>query len=318
MPKTRLEHVGGTASADNWILTTAIGGEYFDDWRRNVQPSWDRYAREHGAGIAVATGDLFTRDQTALNGAWQKLLAPSALRDFLCRDVRFALLDTDVVISSGAPSIFDAVERGRIGVVSHAPNECELRLANRVAMLRKTFLDPSFPLSSLLNATPQQVFEWAGIPPHDMYFCAGVIVGETDSHADLFAKWYDEAPASVDYVNIGALEEVWLNHCVQSRDDVQWLEYRWQALWIYEVAEFFPFLYGAGQNSDTAQWCLAASLLRNHFVHLSGRWESRFLKEEAPILPGLTTDFWTFAKQLSLHEAAPSVAKNCGTLLPPN
>jgi hypothetical protein len=318
MDEGAIQIVGGDASSDRWLLTTAIGGDYFERWSARVKPSWDRYAKEHRLGIAVAVADLFEGGEPALNGSWQKMLVPRALRRLLDRDVRCALLDTDLFVAPGAANIFDELPTGYIGVVSET-NRLPLpieELRNRIALLRREFLDSDFPLSSILNATPRQVFEWAGLSPFDDYFCAGMFIIDTEHHADALAEAYLAAPQGDSYHDIGAWEEVWLNHWVQSRDDVFWLDYRWHALWILEVAAHYPFLYAAEEYEELARWCLAASLMRNEFVHLAGRWESALLGEARAGFPAVD-DAATFMEQVRRHQRSSVEAIQRGTLLPP-
>ncbi len=318
MTQGAIRIIGGDAASDRWLLTTAIGGDYFERWLSHVQPSWERYADDHGLGIAVVMGDLFTGDEPRLNGAWQKMLAPRALRNMLARDVRCALLDTDLFTSPGAANVFDAVPEASIGVVSQEKSlplpAVELR--NRIALLRHHFLDPDFPLNSILNATPRQVFEWAGLTPFDDYFCTGMFIVDTEHHADALAEAYRASPQGDDYHRIGAWEEVWLNHWVQSRRDVTWLDYRWHALWIFEVAAHYPFLYSQKASEELARWCLGASLLRNEFVHLAGRWESALLGEARAGFPAVD-DAATFMEQVRRHQRSSVEAIQRGTLLPP-
>ena len=318
MTERAIRIVGGDAKSDRWLLTTAIGGDYFERWMDQVKPSWDRYADEHGVGIAVVVGDIFSDGEPALNGAWQKLLAPRALRNLIQRDARCALLDTDLIIAPGAASIFDALPEGRIGVVSQdrgLPMPVT-QLRNRIALLRRHFIDPNFPLSSILNARPQQVFEWAGLEPFDDYFCSGMFVVDTAAHADALASAYGAAPQDDKYLAIDSWEEVWLNHWVQSRDDVTWLEYRWHALWIFEVAAYYPFLYGPDASEEVAGWCLAASIMRNEFFHLAGRWESGLLRGAPATFPG-ERDADSFMREVRSHEGRSVEALQRGKILPP-
>jgi hypothetical protein len=309
----------GSKGTERWLLTTAIGGDYFDRWSATVREFWEDYASRHQLGIAVVVGDLFVSGEPELNGSWQKMLAPRALRDLLGHDVRCALIDTDLLMAGNARCVFDAVPRGHIGVVSQEralPFPVE-RLRRRIALLRRTFVDPEFPLTSILNAEPRQLFEWSGLPPFDDYFCAGMFVVDTCAHADVLAGWYRDAPKDDRYEQVGSWEEVWLNFCVQSRDDVAWLDYSWHALWIYEVAALYPFLYADACPSEVVQWCLASSLLRNDFVHLAGRWESGLLRGNRPALPSVA-DLQAFARTLGAHEETVSEAVMRGRLAPPS
>lgn len=310
--------VRGSSGTERWLLTTAIGGDYLDRWSATVRPFWEDYADRHGLGVAVVVDDLFGNDEPELNGAWQKMLAPRALRERLGYDVRCALIDTDLLMAGNARCVFDALPVGQIGVVSQErglPMPVE-RLRRRIALLRRMFVDPTFPLTSILNATPRQLFEWSGLPAFDDYFCTGMLVVDTDAHADALAGWYRDAPQDDQYDQVGAWEEVWLNACIQSRDDVIWLDYSWHALWIYEVAALYPFLYADDCPSEVARWCLASSLLRNDFVHLAGSWESGLLGEGGPTLPGVQ-DMFEFGRDVLSNDLKATVAEMRGKLLPP-
>ncbi len=165
--RVRWRLFGEVETAENWLVTTAIGGDYFERWEGFARDTWLRYARQHGLGIAVAVSDLAEEDELQLNGAWQKLLALRSLREALGRSARCAIIDTDVLMGDGAPDVFDAVAPGRVGIVSQV-HGIPLNLSqinDRIAYLRATFVDPDFPLVSLLNASPNQLFEWAGLSP---------------------------------------------------------------------------------------------------------------------------------------------------------
>jgi hypothetical protein len=310
----------GGPDTGEWLVTTAIGGDYLARWQAGPAASWFDYAQRHGLGIAVAVGDLPRGGEPDLNGAWQKLLAPRALRDELGSDVRCALLDTDVFISPGAASVFTQVPLGHIGVVSEQ-RDLPMpigSLQNRVAWLRRSFRDAGFPLSSALNATPSDLARWAGLEPvSDDAFCTGVMVIDTEAHAHDFVDWYVAAPTSAEYLAVDWGEQTWVNNCVLRRDDVHWLPYEWQALWLLEMAAHYPFLYASGVPVEVVQWCFASSLMRNNFLHLAGRWEGLVLDGLAPDLPGIEQPFAAFAAALRHHEASATRPELRGLLLPP-
>ena len=55
----------------------------------------------------------------------------------------------------------------------------------RIALLRREYYDSSYPLDSLLQATPAQLFELHGLNSHDDYFCAGLIMLDRRNFDDL-------------------------------------------------------------------------------------------------------------------------------------
>jgi hypothetical protein len=237
----------------------------------------------------------------------------------LGRPLRCALIDSDVLISPLADNIFEAVREGRIGIVSRArdmPMELR-RVTNRIAFYRREFMEPNFPLNSLLNATPRQIFEWAGLEPAmDDFACTGVLVCDSVSHAELFQKWYEAAPSDERYHAIGDWEQTYVNHQIQQRPDIQWLDYSWQAIWMFEAAENYPFLYSSSVEQDVLRWCVTSSLLKHQFLHLAGRWEATPDARSLPALPEVS-DMSEFIERLRVQAGASEPAQMRGKLAPP-
>lgn len=297
------------------LVTTAIGGDYFHNWSQFSAPTWITYADRHKLGIAVLTDipEAYALPPF-LNGAWAKLVAPQIVLERFPRVNRFLLIDTDILISPIAPNIFDAVPEGRFGVVSleNTPYpRGEVR--RRVAFFRNRFYSRSYPLDSILHAEAREIFAQQGLPPHDDYFCSGVVVFDRQHlgrlHAWLQSVTNDEVTASL------AWEQPFLNHWIQSSEPV-WLDYRFQAIWAFEMAWKYPFLYELGSeiaSSETASRCVESNLLENYFLHFAGSWfESSAWKCESfgeGSLFALEEEFEDFLR-------APLTGKAVGKVLP--
>lgn len=319
MGSSGISIVASPNESDNWILTTVIGSEYFRRWEILAKESWLRYCSKFDIGIAVVRSEIREPHEPNLNGAWQKMLGPRALRDHLGCDVRCLLLDSDIIVSEHAENIFEVIPPGMIGVVSQefgVPLDRSADVRKRMAFLRRNLLDPKFPLESSLLSSPADRASWAGLPTLDDYFCSGLVMTDTANHAELFSDWYKMAPQDDSYSKVDWGEELWLNSCVAARDDVVWLEYKWQALWAFEVAAYYPFVYSEHCGDEIASWCLAASLLRSNFLHLAGSWETSLLRSLGPTLPG-GLDFASFAEHLSNWESKKVSARVAGELKPP-
>lgn len=266
------------------LVTTAIGHTYFDDWEGYSLPSWERYASEHGLGIACVTSDLISLDDPDFkNGSWQKLLAPAAVIEKFPFIERICLLDTDIQIGPFAPDIFSHAPEGKYSVVSQLKNlpfnlEEVLR---RMAFFRHHFFSEEYPLDSFLLGDVFEEFTDLSLTPPPDYFCAGVVVLD-NKHARQMRDWFFEGGASQ---NFHGWEQTHLNYWIQ-REDHSWLPYEFQALWNYELAWKYPFLYAEGQSlvrSTTARECADASLWNNHFLHFAGSWyESSVWKSPPP------------------------------------
>lgn len=96
-------------------------------------------------------------------------------------------------------NMFDAVDVGGIGIVSQV---CKTlmefcRVTNRIALYRRQYIDAEFPLNSLPNASPRQIFEWAALDAEvDDFACAGAIVCDLSGHADVFRHLYVDLDGS--------------------------------------------------------------------------------------------------------------------------
>ena len=86
-------------------------------------------------------------------------------------------------------------------------------------------------------------------------------------------SWYTKHNSDVKTLD-GGTEQVHLNYEIQNWGKVTWLDYRYQALWIYEMAWNYPFLYHCGRkDQQLIKQCIEASLFTNYFLHFAGAWE---------------------------------------------
>ena len=256
------------------LVTTAIGGDYLKDFRRFSLPYWQKYAEKHDIGIIALTDlEAFGRNTRGMNGAWLKLLAPEVVALHYPNLERIALVDTDVIMSPGAPDIFQAAPPNQIAVVSEYEN-LPYRLVEvkkRMAFLRKKFYSADYPLDSVLFASAEQLFEMEGLPAHSNYFCSGLVI-VPQSESRLFATWFDEGALRSSEVSV-AWEQTFVAHKVLEKG-CYWLPYDFQAIWNREMAESYPSLYAHGDLSvnQFAQAAVADVLSKRHFLHFAGSW----------------------------------------------
>lgn len=59
----------------------------------------------------------------------------------------------------------------------------------------------------------------------------------------------------------------------QKKCKINWLNYRFQALWNFEVTEKYPFLYNFKKKKNKIiQKCVESSLMNTYFLHFAGSW----------------------------------------------
>lgn len=259
----------------NVIATIAIGEKYFADWRDYASPGWKRYCQRHQLGLVVFDEDLVSQNTSNWKKAtWQKMLIGSALRrSGLCVN-NVCYLDTDILVNYHAPNIFDSYSPDAIGLVSlrtrlpYPYNE----LLRRLAFLRHTHYDHNYPLDSALFLSLEHLYAYHDLPPQPDEACMGLILFNIHNHSELMNEWFNKYDRTVKSVTNGG-DQTHVNYEIQQWGNVQWLDYRFQAIWPFEMAWKYPFLYDYGrENSALIRECIEASLYANYFLHFAGSW----------------------------------------------
>lgn len=267
-------------ASKNILATIAIGDSYYDAWEKNALPGWRRYCAAHGLGLVAFDEDLIPRTHPAWKKAtWQKLLIGATLRREQIAVENVCYLDTDILINHTAPDIFATYDCETIGLVSlrkRLPYPYD-EVLRRLAFLRHTFYDASYPLDSALFISLEKLYGHHGLPVQADEACMGLIMFNCRNHADLMRGWFEKYDATVQSVTNGG-DQTHVNYEIQNWGKVSWLAYRFQAIWVFEMAWKYPFLYDFGrQNEDLARECIEASLHANHFLHFAGSWHESMM-----------------------------------------
>ena len=279
-------------TSSNVIATIAIGAEYLKDWERFARPSWERYCEKHDLGLIVFSEELIGKnDPLWKKPNWQKLLIGSNLSetDFNVDNVCF--LDTDILISPIAPNVFDCYDGKSLGLVSQVkklpyPIESVLR---RVAFFRHHEYSADYPLDSALFMRPREIFKHMGTKEFDDYVCSGVFLFNLKMHSSLLKAWFDAYTKDTETLTTG--EEPIFNVKAFEYGKITWLDYKFQAIWLYEMAWKFPFLYSEHRYDDAViKSCVRASLLDNYFLHFAGSWYESDMWRNADLMPDVAVD----------------------------
>lgn len=266
----------------NYIATIAIGEKYYNEWREAALPLWERYCQYHDLGIIVFTGDLIMpEDESWKKATWQKLLIGEVLRANDVDAQNICYIDTDILINPFAPNVFENYNEETIGLVSLRKNLPQPReeTLRRLAFLRHTYYDRAYPLDSALFISLEKIYEHHSLAPQDDFFCAGFFLFNLKNHTDRMAAWFRKYPKNTDSITGGG-DQTHLNYEFLNWGNVSWLDYRFQAIWTYEISWKYPFLYSYGKNNvELIRECIEASLYANYFLHFAGSWhESQMWK----------------------------------------
>lgn len=263
------------SDSGNILATVAIGEDYLKNFKEYALPGWLRYCERYNLGLVVFENDLLDhKDLYWKKANWQKLLIGKHLRNTDLRINNICHLDTDILISPEAPNIFNYHEEDKISLVSQIfnlpyPDE-EVR--RRIAFFRHRFYSREYPLDSALFANLDQIFSFHGLQKQSNYFCTGVFIFNLENHTQLMHDWFYKYPSNIKSITGGG-EEAHLNFEIQKYGKFKVLDYKFQALWTYEMAWKYPFLYDPSyNNSQLIRQCIEASLYSNYFLHFAGSW----------------------------------------------
>ncbi len=306
------------SKSHNYIVTIVIGEEYLNNWKRYFSESWIKYANKYDLGILIVVDDLLARENNRWKKAtWQKLLIPGIFAEKvvgLC-----CYVDSDILINPFAPNIFDEYQAGKVGVVSirkRLPYP-QREVTKRLAYLRQRYLDKDYPLDSSLFMTTTQLYNYHNFADQNDEFCAGVLLFDPNEMRAKFLDWFNLYPSNVDSITQGG-DQTHLNFHIISEGLQNWLDYRYQAIWVYEVSWNFRELYEQKfSNLNQNQAAIWQVLANNHFLHFAGgSADSNFYLKLSNINIDHFVDYWKdyFEYQQKLPEGRPRGTYHANTI----
>jgi len=259
----------------NVIATIAIGDTYYDSWAKNALAGWKKYCHRHKLGLIVFDEDLIERDDKFWKKAtWQKMLIGNFLEASSMDIENVCYLDTDILINHHAPNIFESYNNKNIGLVSvrnRLPYPYD-EILRRFSFLRHINYDKNYPLDSAVFISLEQLYMYHSLPNQPDEACMGLILFNIKHHAEIMRNWFYKYDRNIESVSGGG-DQTHANYEIQNWGNVQWLDYRFQAIWVREMAWKYPFLYDYGRNNpELIRECIEASLYANYFLHFAGSW----------------------------------------------
>ncbi len=257
----------------NYIATIAIGKKYYSNWKKYILKNWLHYCKKNKIGILVVYKDLINKNNNWKSPNWQKLLIGNCILSKKIKIVNVCYLDTDILINPLSPNIFKNYETDKISLVSQIKN-IPYPLDNirrKIAFNRHYFYDKKYPLDSSLFMSLKEIYNYHKVPIQNNYACSGFFIFNIKNHSNFLKKIFDKYNIKTKTLTGG--EEPLFNYEVLSKQKINWLDYKFQALWIYEISHRFPFLYEIKKkyNSLTKK-CVELCLMDNYFLHFAGSW----------------------------------------------
>ena len=108
--------------------------------------------------------------------------------------------------------------------------------------------------------------------PQKDYFCAGLIMFNLKAFSNTMKKWFYKY--NKDQITLtGGGDEPIMNFEIFNTKKVNILNYKFQALWFYEMADKYSFLYNLkDKKNQLVKFCIEEALMNNYFLHFPGSW----------------------------------------------
>lgn len=301
-------------SSRSVIATIAIGPSYYNDWEKFSLPLWQKYCNQHQLGLIVFDDHLVDKENTEWKKPnWQKLLIGQKLSSIDSPIENVCYLDTDVLINPFAPNVFEHWNPECYGLVSlrkHLPFSYHETL-RRMAFYRNKYYDRKYPLDSALFISLENLYSYHNLPVQEDEACTGLILFNIQNHAEEMSSWFSLYENNIETITSGG-EQTHVNYHIQSTNRVTWLKYKFQAIWVFEMATKYPFLYKK-IHTEVVHQCLQACLSQNYFLHFAGSWhESNMWKNE--MIAG--SDFLDELEEIVEYMKQPVSGKPLGTIKP--
>mgnify|MGYP003963966889 FL=1 len=298
-------------NSNNYIATVAIGEKHSKEFQTYILPSWVMYCEKYDLGLVVFESDLIDKSHYKWKKSnWHRLLMGSKLKKLNANNVCY--LDTDILINPLSPNVFDFHDDEKISVVSQTKLPFEhSKVLRKIAFFRNRYLSSDFPLDSALFISREGFYKYHKFPVQQDVFCSGFFIFNVSLFSDIMEKWFFKYPSDVETITNGGDEPV-LNYEFQNHGKIKWLDYKFQALWLYEMSEKYPFLYQDMENTKLVKKCIQASLQQNYFLHFAGKWEGGAYKDSTILDDNFLLELQAFNEYLK----NPVSGKPLGTIHP--
>ena len=277
----------------NYLSTVAIGKKHFDNWKKYILPNWLTYCKKHDLGLMVFDRELIhKKDRYWKKANWQRLLIGKYIIDNQINIENVCYLDTDILINFLIEkNIFKNFYKKNISVVSqfkNLPYDLDYILKS-ISFNRNKFYSKKYLLDSSIFMKPKDVFKFHKFKVFNNYFCSGLFVFNIKNHSYFMQEIFNKY--SINFKTItGGGEEPVLNYEFQNFKKINWLNYKFQAIWIYEMAWKYPFLYELqNKKSKIIIDCIESSLMTNYFLHFAGSWYESDMWKNSKIINILKT-----------------------------
>lgn len=272
------------------IVTLTLGGRHQYAWKHYCESTWRAYAERFGYDILLLEKPLDVTERAAKrSAAWQKCLVLS--QPWSAQYERVVWVDADIVMNTDrSSSIVENVPVEKVGAVNAFTTPSPIQFQEANARNSEYYIRRGSPI--VHENTIREFYENWGLPrpPVDEVVQSGVMVLSPQHHRELLERVYyqyeDAGPG-------GMYEMRALSYEFLKADCVQWLDPRFNSLWMMDKLLHYPFLFHEGRDKRLSararrrvgrelgiysiDWlkraCQTSSWLNSFFLHYAGAFD---------------------------------------------
>ena len=269
---------------NNYICSIVFGKEFYKDYQKYSLPFVKKYCENHGLGLIIFEKDLISKKSEFWKKAtWQKMLVGDYLKKKIKNVKNVCMMDVDILVNPEAPNIFDFHKDDKISVVSlrnNLPFSWDKAVRN-ISFHRNKYYSKKYPLDSAIHMSVKDLYKIHNFKIQKDEFCAGIYIFNVNKFHKIIKNWFFKYKKDL-YSVTGGGEQTHFNYEVQNHGKVNFIDYRFQAIWVFEMAIYYPFLYELKKKfTKTVTDSIIACLQNNYFLHFAGKWyESDMWKNE--------------------------------------
>jgi hypothetical protein len=266
---------------ENFIATILIGKKFFKQWEKNIYPSWKVYCKKNKLGLVIFNDHLISKKNPFWKKpTWQKMLIGENIIKSKKKIKNICYLDADVLINPYSPNIFQFHHNNKISLISSRKNlpYDYYHTVKKISFYRKQYFFKEYPLNTALLFTNEETYKYHNLDVMEDEACMGVFIFNVKRFHKHMKDWFFKYKSDVKSFTGGG-DQIHFNYEIQSNCKVNWIDYRFQCIWNYEMANHYPFLYEKKfANKKIVKKCIENSLFNNFFLHFAGSWhESKLL-----------------------------------------
>ena len=271
----------------NAVFLTVIGEEFQKDFKRISLPHLKEYCQRYGIGLLILKDYIDKKNEKVSpysdSAGYQRLLIPEVIVNDFSQYKYICDLDVDCIAGPMARDIFsypeDGIQDDTIYISYPRPfNLPRSELGRRLSLLRKTYVDKTFPLDSLLTGSDEFEKETLGFNFSGQIATMGTCMGSARLIAHCCSIVYDDIAN-----NFSGYLQNYRNQIFREEAKISWLPYEFQAIWSYEVAMFYPFLF-SNQDDQILYDSVLATLHRVDMLHFAGSWPENLVFKKGPFI----------------------------------